>query len=334
MSSLAAAHIDSATPDPIRDIDTLFNALSLPDDGRREAARRAAGLFGLRVPRHYLACMQPGDIDDPLLRQVLPIEAETVDSAGWVDAVGDRASSLGHGVLHKYHGRALLVTTGACAVHCRYCFRRHFDYAADHAGGSNEDQALALIAADTSICEVILSGGDPLSLTNQKLSRLLEKIESIAHVETLRLHSRTPIVDPKRLDDELIGRLADSRLHAVLVVHANHPHELSTFVTERLGKAASSDITLLNQSVLLSAVNNDVETLKQLSKKLFQARVLPYYLHLSDPVAGATHFDVDVTTATRLVASLSAHLPGYLVPKLTQEIAGEKAKTTYANSAY
>lgn len=320
--------------DPIRDVDVLFDALDLPNDARRTAARRAAQSFGLRVPRHYLARMRPGDINDPLLRQVLPIAAETDDETGLTDPVGDRSSSLGHGVLHKYAERALLVTTGACAIHCRYCFRRHFDYAGDHAGGSNEDAAVAAIAADSTIREIILSGGDPLSLPNVRLARLIGRLAAIDHVTTLRLHSRTPVVDPARLDDELIDGLAGLDIRTVLVVHANHPRELSQAAIERLRAAALSGVTLLNQSVLLAGVNDDVATLKALSERLFEAHVLPYYLHLLDRVAGAAHFEVDLDTAKQLVDSLTRQAPGYLVPKLAKEIEGAQAKITYtANNA-
>lgn len=317
---------------PVQDVDELFDALELPDDNYRNAARQAAGLFGLRVPRHYLARIRPGDPHDPLLRQVLPAAAELLDTGGSTDPVGDHASSLGHGVLHKYAGRALLVTTGACAVHCRYCFRRHFDYADNHAGGSHEDAAIETIAADETINEVILSGGDPLSLSNKRLARLLGRLDAIEHVTTLRLHSRTPIVEPARLDDELLANLSASSARTVLVVHANHPREISSAVADRLSTAADANITLLNQSVLLNGVNDDVTTLRYLSERLFRAHVLPYYLHLLDPVTGAGHFEVDTETARRLVASLAKQIPGYLVPRLAKETAGAQAKSTYANS--
>jgi len=305
--------------------------LALPDDGRRAAARTAASAFGLRVPRHYLQQINPGDINDPLLRQIMPLSAETTDPAGEVDAVGDRDASLGNGVLHKYHGRVLLVTTGACAVHCRYCFRRHFDYAEDHSGGSNEARALKAISSDETIKEVILSGGDPLSLSNARLKRLVHQIQAIEHVETLRLHSRTPVVEPSRLDDALLEILAASSLRVVLVIHANHPRELSPQVLKRMRAAATSNITLLNQSVLLNGVNDKVETLKWLSERLFEAHVLPYYLHLLDPVPGTLHFEVNTRTATQLIEALAVQLPGYLVPKLAKETAGAQTKFTYAN---
>lgn len=316
----------------IQDVDALFDALELPDDSNRSAARHAAGLFGLRVPQHYLAQIRPGDPNDPLLRQVLPVADEFMDTGGTTDPVGDHASSLGHGVLHKYAGRALLVTTGACAVHCRYCFRRHFDYAGDHAGGSHEDQAIEMIAADDTINEVILSGGDPLSLSNKRLARLLGRLDAIEHVTTLRLHSRTPIVEPARFDNVVLEALTSCMARTVLVVHANHPREISPDVVGRLSAAADSNITLLNQSVLLNGVNDDVMTLRNLSERLFGAHVLPYYLHLLDPVNGAGHFDVDVETARQLVASLARQVPGYLVPKLAKEAPGAQAKLTYANS--
>lgn len=314
----------------ITDVDTLFAELQLPT-AYKEAARRATRLFDLRVPRGYVARMHHGDIHDPLLRQILPLDAEFHDPPDFVDdAVGDMASAEGDGLLHKYHGRALLVTTGACAIHCRYCFRRHFDYAAQHAGGSHTQAALARIAADSSIREVILSGGDPLSLSNTRLLSLGRQISEIAHVKRLRLHTRTPIVLPERVDAEILDWLANTPIQSVMVVHANHANELSHEVAQTLRSLRQAGVTLLNQAVLLAGVNDQAEAQIRLSEALFEAGVLPYYLHLLDRVRGTAHFEVSATRATRLMQDVSAHLPGFLVPRLAREGAGEAAKSVLA----
>ncbi|HET7315292.1 EF-P beta-lysylation protein EpmB [Salinisphaera sp.] len=316
-----------AMRDAVTDVDTLFSALDLPAE-HKPAARRAAALFGLRVPRSYVARMRRGDIADPLLRQILPLDAEFSDPPGFVDdAVGDWASAAGDGLLHKYHGRALLVTTGACAVHCRYCFRRHFDYSAQHAGGSHTEAALARLAADPAIGEVILSGGDPLSLSNKRLSMLGARLDRIRHVRRLRLHTRTPIVLPERVDGGLLAWLADRRARVVVVVHVNHANELSPQVIDALADIRSTGARLLNQAVLLAGVNDDPAALAELSEALFEVGVMPYYLHLLDRVRGTSHFEVDETRAIALMQDLAARLPGYLVPKLAREGAGDDAKS-------
>lgn len=319
-----------AMRDAINDVDTLFAELQLPP-AYKEAARQATRLFDLRVPRSYVARMRRGDIHDPLLRQVLPLDAEFHDPPGFVDdAVGDMASAEGDGLLHKYQGRALLVTTGACAIHCRYCFRRHFDYAAQHAGGSHTQAALARIAADHSIREVILSGGDPLSLSNTRLLELGRQISKIAHVKRLRLHTRTPIVLPERVDTDMLDWLAETPLQCVMVVHANHANELSPEVIQTLRSLRQAGVTLLNQAVLLAGVNDEARAQIQLSETLFEAGVLPYYLHLLDRVRGTAHFEVSAAYATQLMQDVSAHLPGFLVPRLARENAGEAAKSVLA----
>lgn len=311
----------------ITDVDTLFAALELPV-AYRPAAERAARLFGLRVPTSYLARITPGDINDPLLRQVLPLDAETrTDVPGFVDdAVGDWASAEGDGLLHKYHGRALLITTGACAVHCRYCFRRHFDYGAQHAGGSHTEAALARIAADTSLAEVILSGGDPLSLSNDRLATIGRALDEIEHVTRIRLHTRTAIVLPERIDAGLIDWITARRARVVVVVHVNHARELADDVVHALARLRATGAVLLNQAVLLAGVNDTPEAQVALSERLFAAGVMPYYLHLLDRVRGVGHFEVAETEAAALMAEVAGRLPGYLVPKLAREQAGDRAK--------
>jgi EF-P beta-lysylation protein EpmB len=229
-------------------------------------------------------------------------------------------------VLHKYRGRALLITTGACAVHCRYCFRRHFPYTEAHAADNEWEDAVKVIAGDTTLREVILSGGDPLTLTTNRLARLVHKLEAIPHVSRLRLHTRLPIVLPARVEDSLLELLARGRLKSVLVVHANHPNEIDDEVAAALARLAGAGIALFNQAVLLRGVNDDAAALTELSEVLFEAGVTPYYLHLLDRVQGAAHFEVDIDTARALHRQLRENLPGYLVPQLVQEVAGEPFK--------
>lgn len=286
-----------------------------------------AAPFPMRVPHAYAARMRRGDPLDPLLRQVLPIAAEARDAPGYVaDPVGDLAAEVVPGVLHKYEGRALLITTGACAVHCRYCFRRQFPYADSHAARDRWAAALGYLRRDASIREVILSGGDPLTLGDAKLAELVQAIEEIPHLRRLRLHTRLPVVLPSRVDDRLLGWLGRSRLQKVVVIHANHANEIDRQVIGVLRRLRTVDATLLNQAVLLAGVNDRTGALCDLSEALFAAGVLPYYLHLLDPVAGASHFDVPRSRALQIMNELRAALPGYLVPRLVRELAGSPAK--------
>jgi EF-P beta-lysylation protein EpmB len=275
--------------------------------------------------------MRHGDAADPLLRQVLPLDVELVDTPGYVaDPVGDLAALAGQGLLHKYHGRALLVTTGACAIHCRYCFRREFPYGEQHAGREAFASSLEAIRADASITEVLLSGGDPFTLSDRRLAGLLAGLEAIAHVQRVRVHTRLPVVLPERIDDDFLGMWnAPRRLQRIVVIHANHAQELrgAEAVRGALGALQSSGTTLLNQSVLLRGVNDSIAALEDLSVALFESGVLPYYLHMLDPVRGAAHFDVPETEARNLHSALTARLPGYLVPRLVREVAGAAAKT-------
>ncbi len=284
--------------------------------------------FRCRVPRAFADRIIPGDAADPLLHQVLPRAIEADECAGFgPDPVGDAEALRARGLLHKYHGRVLLILTGACAIHCRYCFRRHFPYAEQALGRADLDAALAVIAGDPSIHEVILSGGDPLMLPDARLAQIARSIESLAHVRRLRLHTRMPVVLPDRVDADLIAWLSKSRLPVTVVVHANHAHEIDTAVTDALRRLRDAGVTLLNQSVLLRGVNDSVDALVALSERLFAAGALPYYLHLLDRVTGAAHFEVPEDEAKALHAALCARLPGYLVPRLVREVAGEKSKT-------
>jgi len=275
--------------------------------------------------------MRPSDATDPLLRQVLPLDAELLETPGYVaDPVGDLEALAGQGLLHKYHGRALLVTTGACAIHCRYCFRREFPYGEQHAGRQGFATALKAIRADPSITEVLLSGGDPLTLSDRRLAGLLEGLEAIPHVRRIRVHTRLPVVLPERIDSGFLAVWNSlRRLQRIVVIHANHAQELrdAADVQAALGALQAAGTTLLNQSVLLRGVNDSVAALEELSVVLFESGVLPYYLHVLDPVRGAAHFDVPEDEARQLHAALTARLPGYLVPKLVREVPGAAAKT-------
>ena len=310
----------------ISDPAELLRELEL-DPALLPAARLAAARFPLRAPRGFVARMRKGDPHDPLLRQVLPLAAELAPAPGFVtDPVGDGAAQAAPGVLHKYHGRALLIVTGACAVHCRYCFRREFPYAEAHAGVGQWRSALAYLAGDASIREVILSGGDPLSLSDQRLGLLLAELDRVPHLKRLRIHSRQPIVLPERVNDGLLDLFARTRLQSVLVVHANHPREIDDTVRAALARLANAGVTLLNQSVLLRGVNDAAATLAELSEVLFAGRVLPYYLHLLDRVCGAAHFEVNESEASAIMEQLRQRLPGYLVPRLVREQPGQPAK--------
>lgn len=318
-----------AERDPVRllsrlGLDSL--AARLADGGLRD--------FPLRVPASFIERMRPGDPDDPLLRQALPMDDEDRLVPGFVsDAVGDSAALTANGVLQKYHGRALLIATGSCAVHCRYCFRRHFPYAEETAAAGHWAAALEQLRTDKSISEVILSGGDPLSLSNAKLAELVEALDGIPHLRTLRIHSRLPVVLPARVDAGLLSLLRASRLHKVVVVHANHGNELRMAGSPHAETAAALSalrehgFTLLNQAVLLRGINDSVEALAGLSEALFDLGVLPYYLHQLDRVRGAAHFEVEDAAAVELLAQLRSRLPGYLVPKLVREVPGAESKT-------
>jgi EF-P beta-lysylation protein EpmB len=272
--------------------------------------------------------MRRGDPNDPLLLQVLPQARELEEISGFVpDAVGDLAARAANGVLHKYEGRALLVATGSCAVHCRYCFRRHFPYAQETAAAAGWNEAIGRVRADTSIVEVILSGGDPLSLATAKLAELTNPLASIGHLRRLRIHTRLPVVLPERVDDELARWLAALPWPAAVVLHANHANELDSNVAAACARLRDTGATLLNQAVLLRGVNDDAAVLADLSERLFDCGVLPYYLHQLDRVSGAAHFEVDDTRARKLIEEVRARLPGYLVPRLVREVAGEPAKT-------
>ncbi|HEX4025373.1 MAG TPA: EF-P beta-lysylation protein EpmB [Steroidobacteraceae bacterium] len=322
-----------AITDPLE----LCRALELDPQLARSAAG-AAGQFRLLVPRGFVRRMRRGDPDDPLLRQVLPAAQELRPHPGFgADPLQERQALRVPNLLHKYHGRALLITTGACAVHCRYCFRREYPYAADTGADpprARFQAALDAIAADRSIEEVILSGGDPLSLTTARLAQLSDALRAIPHVRRLRLHTRTPIVLPERVDAALTDWIAALPWPCVIVLHCNHANEIDVQVRGACTRLRGAGAMLLNQSVLLAGVNDSVAALQSLSEALWSAGVLPYYLHLLDRVRGTAHFEVPEPRARRLAGELSARLPGYLVPRLAREVPGAPAKTVIAPAAW
>ena len=316
----------TALAQAIRDPAQLLQLLGLPLD-LLPAAQAAARQFPLRVPHSYVQRMRAGDPDDPLLRQVLPLAAEMAeDPAGLTDPVDDLAAMPSPGLLHKYAGRVLLVTSGACAIHCRYCFRRHFPYATANPLHQHREATLAYLRQHPDVNELILSGGDPLSLPDRQLAEWVQACEEVPHLQTLRLHTRLPVVLPERVDAALCAWLGRTRLRKVMVLHINHPQEIDAPVQRACRDLRESGVTLLNQSVLLRGINDDVTTLCTLSHALFAAGVLPYYLHQFDPVQGAMHFALPVAEGRALMAGLRERLPGYLVPRYVQEIPGSAAK--------
>jgi EF-P beta-lysylation protein EpmB len=304
----------------------LIAALGLGSE-HLEPARAAAAGFDLRVTRAYLSRIRRGDPGDPLLLQVLPRAAELAYAPGFEsDPLQEKKARRAPNLLQKYQGRALLITTEACAIHCRYCFRREFPYTEAREGDGRLRAALEAIAADDSLHEIILSGGDPLSLSDARLASITGALSAIPHVRRLRVHTRQPIVLPSRVDEGLVTWIHGIRLPLVFVLHVNHANEIDADVRAACARLRAAGVTLLNQSVLLRGVNDDVGALEALSCALFDAGVLPYYLHLPDRVRGTAHFDVEEARARELLAALSGRLSGYLVPRLVREVPGAPAK--------
>lgn len=314
--------------DVITSGEALLQALHLHPEqvGLSELASRD---FALKVPRAFVERMRAGDPDDPLLKQVLSHRLELLAEPGYLDdPVGETGTAVRQaGMIQKYQGRVLLMLSSGCAINCRYCFRRHFPYAEHRNSRSDWRDALRTIAADTSISEVILSGGDPLLVSDSQLAALVSDIAAIGHVQRLRVHTRMPVVIPQRVTGELLRALTGTRLPCVVVIHSNHANELDDAVHDAMRALQAGGVTLLNQSVLLAGVNDNADTLAALSERLFAMGVLPYYLHLLDPVRGAAHFDVPAAQGAALMEAVSARLPGYLVPKLVREEPGAPAKT-------
>lgn len=333
--------LKQAVKDPVQ----LCAMLQLPGTWH-QAARGAAARFPVLVPLEYIARMRPGDPRDPLLRQVLPMDEELDDVPGYeMDPVGDLAATRCPGLLQKYAQRALIVTTGACAVHCRYCFRSYFSHADAGSSADRWQPALEQLAQDRSIQEVVLSGGDPLVLSDRLLEKLLQQLATISHLRRVRIHTRLPIMIPQRVTHQLVAVLKACRLTCIVVVHANHPAELGSIWSESdrpvatdlgrscvepLGRLIDAGIPVLNQAVLLRGVNDRLETLVGLSQRLIDLRIMPYYLHQLDPVRGAARFFVPLEQGVSLVRGMRAELPGYAVPRFVRETPGASSKEVLA----
>lgn len=318
----------SQLSDLITDPLELLEILELSKAQLLSGAILASGQFKLRVPREFVRKMEVGNPLDPLLLQILPHHLEMEEHEGFVtDPLDEEQANQIPGVLHKYKSRFLLTLTGACAVHCRYCFRRHFPYQENLPKNEDWLNIKGYLEAHPEINEVILSGGDPLTLSNRKLATWIERLESLSQIKILRIHSRVPIVIPERIDEELVSLLKNSRLRVILVVHSNHPAELDNLTCAKLSHLAKQNILVLNQAVLLKGVNDSAQTLVNLSQRLFEAQILPYYLHVLDKVKGAHHFDLGAEKIDQIYKDVLASLPGYLVPKLVREVAGENNKT-------
>lgn len=284
--------------------------------------------FTLRVTRYFASLIEKGNAFDPLLLQVLPDTREFLHIDGYTgDAVGDQQAMPVPGLIHKYHGRVLLTLTGACAIHCRYCFRRHFPYSEANVDYSMNGQVITYLSGQPEVNEVILSGGDPLMVSDQKLARLISNLNRIPHVRVLRIHTRLLSVLPERVTEGFVETLQQFRGQIVFVTHINHPNEISAHNQAAFHLLARQGFTLFNQSVLLKRVNDSAKTLAELSNKLFASQVIPYYLHRLDKVQGAAHFDLSTRESCRIYKQLRSRLPGYLLPTLVEDGAGQQSKT-------
>ncbi|HBV40914.1 MAG TPA: EF-P beta-lysylation protein EpmB [Erwinia sp.] len=313
--------------DVITDPDELLQLLGLDSHPELRGGANARRLFALRVPRAFAARMQKGDPQDPLLLQVITQSQEFIDAPGYSTDPLDEQSSVVPGLLHKYHNRALLLVKGGCAVNCRYCFRRHFPYSDNQGNKRNWQQALEYIRQQPQLDEIIFSGGDPLMAKDSELAWLMTELEQIPHIKRLRIHSRLPVVIPARITAALCQRLAESRLQTLMVTHINHAQEIDDDLREAMRQLKRAGVTLLNQSVLLRGINDSAATLAALSNALFDAGILPYYLHVLDKVQGAAHFYVSDEQARKIMRELLGQVSGYMVPKLAREIGGEPSKT-------
>jgi EF-P beta-lysylation protein EpmB len=288
---------------------------------------KARQLFPVRVPRPFIAKMRPGDINDPLLKQVMPLNNEFIPAEGFSTDPLQEHVTVATGLLHKYKHRVLLIVKAGCAVNCRYCFRRHFPYKDNSPNKARWQDALGYIAKHTEINEVIFSGGDPLMASDEHLAWLIEQVENISHIKRLRIHTRLPVVIPQRITPAFVKMLQNSRLKSSLVLHINHANEVDNLLSQAIMPLRKALIPLFNQSVLLKGINDSVNELVSLNEKVFDAGIQPYYLHLLDQVQGAAHFNMSLTEATTLYQALLKISPGFLVPKLVREIAGQANKT-------
>lgn len=326
----AADDWQSVLREAIRDPAELCRALELPEEMAADLATQAAAEgFAVLVPRPFLARIRPGDPKDPLLRQVLPQAIELRAAPGYSrDPVGNAQATPYPGLLCKYPGRSLILTTGQCGVHCRFCFRRHFDFRDVPQTLEAWEPAMRRLAADSSIHEVIFSGGDPLTLEDEQLAGMLERLSQISHLRRVRVHSRLPVVIPQRITPALFSVLRSTRLTPWMVVHVNHPAEIDANVAAAITKIVESGMPVLSQTVLLKGVNDRVEVLAELFEKLIDVRVTPYYLHHLDPVLGAAHFEMSITKGKAIMAQLRRRLPGYGLPRYVRETIGGECKET------
>ena len=311
----------------VNSIDELLNQLGLKAEDLN-ATEQATTEFSIKVPQSFVQLMEYGNPNDPLLKQVLPITSELqVDNNFNTDPVDESSFNPVPGILHKYRNRVLMIISPNCAINCRYCFRRHFPYDENRQSKQQWLKALDYLKTKPEINEVIYSGGDPLAANDHFLGWLTAEIESIQHIKRLRIHSRLPVVVPSRVDDQLLNWLGYTKLKPTLVLHINHANEIDEALREGVDRLKKSGITVLNQSVLLKGINDNSNQLISLSEKLFDAGIMPYYLHMLDPVQGASHFDISKHRAVEIFRQLQAELPGFLVPKLVQERAGETSKS-------
>ena len=311
----------------VNSIDELLNQLGLKAEDLN-ATEQAANEFSIKVPQSFVQLMEYGNPNDPLLKQVLPITSELqVDNNFSTDPVDESSFNPVPGIVHKYRNRVLMIISPNCAINCRYCFRRHFPYDENRQSKQQWLKALDYLKTKPEINEVIFSGGDPLAANDHFLRWLTAEIESIQHIKRLRIHTRLPVVIPSRVDDQLLNWLGNTRLKPTLVLHINHANEINEALRQGVNRLKKSGITVLNQSVLLKGINDNSDQLISLSEKLFDAGIMPYYLHMLDPVQGASHFDVSMDRAVEIFRQIQTELPGFLVPKLVQERAGERSKS-------
>lgn len=311
----------------VNSIDELLNQLGLKAEDLN-ATEQAANEFSIKVPQSFVKLMEYGNPNDPLLKQVLPITSELqVDNNFSTDPVDESSFNPVPGIVHKYRNRVLMIISPNCAINCRYCFRRHFPYDENRQSKQQWLKALDYLKTKPEINEVIFSGGDPLAANDHFLRWLTAEIESIQHIKRLRIHTRLPVVIPSRVDDQLLNWLGNTRLKPTLVLHINHANEIDEALRQGVDRLKKSGITVLNQSVLLKGINDNSDQLISLSEKLFDAGIMPYYLHMLDPVQGASHFDVSMDRAVEIFRQIQTELPGFLVPKLVQERAGERSKS-------
>ena len=331
--------IDANTLVPLSDITTLKSNQNKPNKPSKITSplgitlnvvaqhSQARALFPMRVPKPFAALMQKGNWHDPLLQQVVPQQAEFITTPGFVTDPLQEQDGPTAGLIHKYQSRILLIVRGGCAVNCRYCFRRHFPYQDNQLGNAQYKHVIEYVKNSPELNEVIFSGGDPLMANDTQLAKLAAQIDSISHIKRLRIHTRLPVVIPARVTDELLTWLQNLRIKPIMVLHINHVNEISSSLIEKTAALKAIGVTLLNQSVLLRNINDNADAQIALSEALFEANIMPYYLHMFDPVKGAAHFDVSKHEAQQIMAQMIKRLPGFLVPKLVQELPGQPGKT-------